>query len=153
VTAQPDPQGRPQDAQGVPDVPGVQDPQGAQDVPGGQDPQDAPGVQEPATPAGATPGRTEAVPPAADEVPDAETLERTATPASLRRAPRYKSFVWTGLLVGLVAATVLVLAVPRQGDSGVGTGTVWALLALGLGMAGALLGALVALLADRSSRR
>ncbi|MBC7292186.1 MAG: hypothetical protein H5T83_12740 [Actinotalea sp.] len=86
--------------------------------------------------------------------PTAEELERTAAPARLRRAPRYRGFALAGALVGLVAAIVAVaVSGPAEPGAPLGTGSVLALLAIVLGGFGALLGTGVAVLADRRSVR
>jgi hypothetical protein len=90
--------------------------------------------------------------------PDPEELARRATPATRRRAPRYRAFLQTGVLVGLVAAVLVVILVPRaEGDaaalSGVGTGPVLLFVALGGCLLGALVGGLVAVLLDRRAGR
>lgn len=66
---------------------------------------------------------------------------------STRRAPRYGRFVGVGVVVGLALATVVTLL----GPSGpvLGRDAVFLLLAVGFGTAGALLGALGAVLAER----
>lgn len=76
-----------------------------------------------------------------DGTPEGETP--VADVARVRRAPRYRAFVWTGVLLGVLVALVRFAVV--------GTGHVGAAL-LGLVVAagvGALLGTLVAVLADR----
>lgn len=93
-------------------------------------------------------------------VPDAEELARAAEPATLRRAPRYRAFVLSGVVVGVLVAFVLVLtlgggqdgAAPGSGLPDLGTGPVLIFTALTLGLVGALVGGLVALLQDRRSR-
>lgn len=101
--------------------------------------------------------------PASDQrpVPDAAELAQIAEPTTVRRAPRYRAFVLTGVIVGAVLAFVLVLVFggdDRPGGSAtgaldVGSGPVLIFTALTLCLVGALLGALVALLLDRRSRR
>ena len=79
-------------------------------------------------------------------LPSEDELERTAVPARLRRAPRYRAFGVTGALVAAVLGAVLVLVTgPEGGDPG------YALLFVLLGSAliGAVLGGLVAVLLDR----
>ena len=93
-------------------------------------------------------------------VPDADELERTATPGTLRRAPRYRAFVAAGIVVGALAAVLVVTFVPDAGGpggtadpAGVGRGVVLFFVTLATCLLGALLGALVAVLLDRRSRR
>lgn len=66
---------------------------------------------------------------------------------STRRAPRYGRFIGVGVVVGLALATVITLL----GPSGpvLGRDAVFLLLSLAFGTAGALLGALGAVLAER----
>jgi hypothetical protein len=72
-------------------------------------------------------------------------------PASVRRAPRYSRFAVTGLLLGLLAAAVLaLLPVP---DPFASAGTLMLVLGIVLGGVGALVGLLVAVLAERRSLR
>ncbi|WP_246169506.1 hypothetical protein [Actinotalea subterranea] len=83
-----------------------------------------------------------------DRVPD--DLERVATPARVRRAPRYRAFVLAGALVGLLVAVVAVLVLP--GDNGLGRGPVVVFVGLVGVLVGALGGAVVAVVQDRASR-
>jgi hypothetical protein len=84
-------------------------------------------------------------------LPSPEELRDVAEPAVVRRAPRYRSFVLAGALVGVLLAVVLVLAVP--GDQPLGRGPVLVFVALTAVAVTALLGAVVAVLVDRSTRR
>jgi prolipoprotein diacylglyceryltransferase len=71
---------------------------------------------------------------------------------SLRRAPRYRAFVVSGLLVGLLAAGVLYVLFP----GGVGefsARAVFGYVAAGLGLVGGVLGGLAAVLVERPHRR
>ena len=88
-------------------------------------------------------------------LPAAEELARIAVPATLRHAPRYRAFVITGIAVGLLVALVLVLigALRSQADTDAGSGVVLVFVAGVLGLTGAAVGAAVAVLADRRSRR
>lgn len=83
-------------------------------------------------------------------LPSPEELRDVAEPAVVRRAPRYRSFVVAGGLVGVVLAVVLVLVVP--GDQPLGRGPVLVFVALTAVAVTALLGAVVAVLVDRSTR-
>lgn len=94
------------------------------------------------------------------QVPDAEELARVAEPATVRRAPRYRAFVLSGVVVGVLVAFVLVLTLgggrddaPDSGLPDLGTAPVLIFTALTFAVVGALLGGLIALLLDRRSRR
>ncbi|MCM0640088.1 histidine kinase [Cellulomonas wangsupingiae] len=101
--------------------------------------------------------------PTTGATPDEAELARVATPATVRRAPRYGAFIVAGAVVGVLAG--LVLAVATSGDSGVtgadggvlpflsGQNGVRWILALGLGVPGAFVGGALAVLADRRSTR
>ncbi|TQL03045.1 histidine kinase [Cellulomonas sp. SLBN-39] len=99
----------------------------------------------------------------AGPVPTEEELLRVATPARVRRAPRYRAFVVTGALLGLLVAVVLVAVLgddrALEGVGGGmlplldGVGGVRAVVGTGGAILGALAGGVVALLADRRSRR
>lgn len=69
------------------------------------------------------------------------------TRARRRRSPRYAVFIGCGVLVGVLAAGIATFALPVTQDYGYGT--VLAYTALVLGLAGGLLGGLVAVLLDR----
>lgn len=84
-----------------------------------------------------------------DDSPSDATLARAPRGRS-RRAPRYAPFVTTGALVGLVAAVVLVLALPPVDQ--LGTWSAFGYLALLLGLVGGLVGAAVAVVLDRRGR-
>ena len=82
---------------------------------------------------------------------DARQIARRVAPQTVRRSPRYGRFALTGVLVGaLVAALAAVLGPP--GDA-LGRGAVFLLLLVALGLAGALLGTVTAVLAERRSVR
>lgn len=86
--------------------------------------------------------------------PTPEELARTATPATLRRAPRYRGFVVAGMLVGVLAAVVAVAVTgPAREGAALDTVSVLLLLAVILAGFGALLGAGVAVVVDRRSLR
>ena len=99
----------------------------------------------------------------APEVPDEEELRRVATPATVRRAPRYRAFVVAGALLGMVVAVTAALV--TSAGSGVGEGSVGVLPFLDgqngvrvvMAVTGILLGGLVgagaAVVADRRSVR
>lgn len=84
-------------------------------------------------------------------VPNPDHLREVAEPAVVRRAPRYRAFVLAGAMVGVLVAIVLVLVVP--GDQPLGTGPVLVFLGLIAVLVAALLGAVVAVLVDRGTRR
>jgi protein-S-isoprenylcysteine O-methyltransferase Ste14 len=86
------------------------------------------------------PGR----PVAADESAEAARLR-------LRRAPRYRAFVLTGVVLGVLAALVAVALAPQSQDGA--TRSVLGYLAVSLGALGALLGAAAALLVERRRPR
>jgi hypothetical protein len=76
--------------------------------------------------------------------------------ATLRRAPRYRAFIGTGVVIGAVLGVVLTVAVPgvvltvAVPDNGrFSTGAVLGYLAVSLGLLGGLLGAAAAVVADR----
>lgn len=96
-------------------------------------------------------------------VPSEDELARIATPATLRRAPRYRAFLVTGGLVGAVVG--LVLAFLLADGSGVTAATVGmlplldgqngvrAVCAVGGALVGTFAGGALALAADRRSTR
>lgn len=69
----------------------------------------------------------------------------------LRRAPKYRAFLLTGVLVGVLVALVVVALAPDSGDGN--TRSVLGYLAVSLGALGALLGGAVALLLERRRPR
>ncbi|EYR64315.1 hypothetical protein N866_12555 [Actinotalea ferrariae CF5-4] len=86
--------------------------------------------------------------------PTPEDLERSAQPARLRRAPRYRGFALAGVVVGVLVAVVAVaLSGPAREGAPLDTVSVLLLLAVVLGTFGALLGAAVAVVVDRRSLR
>jgi len=72
-------------------------------------------------------------------------------PATLRRAPRYRAFIGTGAVSGVVVALALVVLVPDGGRFS--TASVVGYLGAALALVGGLLGGLVAVLAERPRRR
>lgn len=78
--------------------------------------------------------------------PPAERREVT-----VRRAPKFVPFLVLGALLGFAAAAVAAYAVP--GDAEFDPGAVFGFLMITFGAAGAVLGAVVALLLDRRSVR
>lgn len=79
--------------------------------------------------------------------PTAEQLA-SATRGRRRREPRYRAFVGTGVLAGVLAAVVLTLLVPDPGGR-YSASSVFGYLAASLGAVGALLGGGAAVLAAR----
>lgn len=71
---------------------------------------------------------------------------------SLRRAPRYRAFVLTGILVGLLAAGLLYVLFPG-GAGEFSARAVFGYVAAGLGLLGGVLGGLAAVLLERPRRR
>lgn len=114
------------------------------------EPDDAPGGEATPSP-DQTPSTVPDGTPGPDGTPSPEHLREVAEPAVVRRAPRYRAFVQAGAVVGVLVAIVLVLAVP--GDQPLGRGPVLVFLGLTAVLVAALLGAVVAVLVDRSTRR
>lgn len=82
---------------------------------------------------------------------DAErSLEtRTVARSTLRRAPRFGRFTSAGVLVGAVLAALAAILGPP--GTILGRGTIFLLVFLALGTAGAVIGSLLAVLAERRS--
>ncbi len=117
-------------------------------------PSDDPSVEPVARPA--DPAPQPAAPPSEAE------LERVALPATVRRAPRYRSFMVAGALAGAVVGLVLALVLADGDTAGGGVGLlpfldgvggVRALSTLTGGVVGTFAGGLVAVVADRRSTR
>ena len=70
----------------------------------------------------------------------------------VRRAPRYRAFILTGLLAGVTLGTVLSLVVPG-GDGSYSTGAVLVYLDGVTALLGAAAGAALAVLVERPGRR
>lgn len=94
--------------------------------------------------------------------PDEATLLRIATPGTARRAPRFGAFIVAGILAGAVLGVILASVVDTGALAGSGGGVLpfldgansaLAMTAFALAGVGALVGALLALLADRRSLR
>lgn len=110
----------------------------------------------------AQPAPAEATPAAPHDPTEAE-LAAVAEPARVRRAPKVGAFITVGVLlgalVGLVAALVAGPGSPIEADGTAfisvleGQGSVRFLMALSGGVVGALVGGLLAVLADRRSVR
>ncbi len=134
------------------DLPREERPAGAGDA--SSDAGAAPATSGPTTP------ETSAGAPA---VPDEDELRRVATPAAVRRAPRYRAFVVAGALIGMVVAVTAALV--TSAGSGVtdasvgvlpfldGQNGVRGVMALTGVVLGGLLGGAVAVVADRRSVR
>ena len=84
------------------------------------------------------------------QTPEPPTPDPQGRRLPVRRAPRYGAFLLTGGIVGVVVAVVAGLAGP--GDPGQSRGPLIGYLAVLLGLLGALLGGVVALLLDRRRR-
>ena len=85
----------------------------------------------------------------ADQEPTPEELERVAVPGVVRRAPRYRAFIATGVVVGLLITLVLGLATLGPDEPGGLTAVL--LVGLGLVTVGAVLGGLVAVIVESRS--
>lgn len=103
----------------------------------------------------------EAVEPAAGagspaEPADAAEPGDAATPPTqvrLRRAPRYAPFTLSGVVAGVVVGFVLAVVFPSPEDARYSFNSVAGYLTLSFGLIGGLLGAGVAVLADRGWKR
>lgn len=88
-----------------------------------------------------------------------ESAEHRVEKASLRRAPRYGTFLALGAAVGIVAAFALTFAFGPDADTSAATGLTYSttqvlgFLCLGTIPAGIALGGLVALVLDRRMAR
>ncbi|WP_225224284.1 histidine kinase [Cellulomonas sp. JH27-2] len=122
---------------------------------------------DPTEPADATAPEERAVPDevaATDEarIPSEDELERTATPATVRRAPKFSAFMIVGALVGMVLGLLFVAIVqPGPDEVGGGAGLIGFLdgegsvRLLGIvtgGVVGTFVGGALAVRADRRSR-
>ena len=86
--------------------------------------------------------------PAPAPVPDpAPAAAPQGRPVRLRRAPRYRAFVLTSLLAGVVLAAVLAATTAPSG--GYSQASLFGYLGVALGLVGAVLGGLVAVLLER----
>ncbi len=105
-------------------------------------------------PTGATPApdppEQGALPAGSTDHLDARQMVERAAPETVRRAPRYGRFALAGVLVGAFAAALAAVVGP-PGEV-LGRGAIFLLLFLLLGSVGALVGAVLAVLADRRSR-
>ena len=119
-----------------------------------------------------TPDVTPETPEAPDDarelpVPSEAELEQIATPARVRRAPKYSVFIGAGAVVGIVVALLLTLFLGEGSDdeqassvaSGQGfisfldgQGTVRVVMGVTGGVVGGFVGGGIAVLADRRSR-
>lgn len=107
------------------------------------------------TPAATTPAaQAPADATAADDAPEDDAPEAEGTgfvQVNRRRAPRYRAFVVTGLVLAfVVAAVVAVLTPPSDGYS---QQALFGYLFVSLGVVGSLLGGLAAVLVERRSGR
>jgi len=95
-------------------------------------------------------------------IPSEAELERTATPATVRRAPKFSAFMIVGALVGMVLGLLFVVIVqPGPDEVGGGAGLIGFLDGEGSvrligivtgGVVGAFVGGALAVRADRRSR-
>ena len=110
--------------------------------------QSSPADRPPSGPA-PDPATAAADQPAAAAPIDAPVVAPVDAPAPLRlrRAPRYRAFVLTGVLFGVLAALLATALAPPTGDGR--SGSVLGYLAVSLGLLGGLVGAAAALVAER----
>ncbi len=80
---------------------------------------------------------------------DAVPVTAVVDPRTVRRAPRFKAFAWTGVVVGLIVSAVLNLFALEPGHP------TWSrsILTLEVTLAALVVGVVWALVADRRSRR
>jgi len=83
--------------------------------------------------------------------PSESELASVATPATLRRAPRFGRFIGVGVALGLLAGLVIGLLNAGGDDANAGIARLMA--GIGLTFVGALVGALIAVIADARSHR
>ncbi len=83
------------------------------------------------------------------ERPLPEDLASVAVPAHVRSAPKFGSFIGTGVGAGIIAAAMLAILLPNS--TGVGRFVVFLVLALGLCLLGAVIGGALATSLDRAS--
>ena len=113
---------------------------------------DIPAATTGGAPAGApAPTAPRTARPAADDVPDEDTLAAIATPAAVRRAPRIGAFIRTGVLLGALVGWLL--AIIFSGTTGEARTGAILISTVAVACLGALLGAAAAALADRRSTR
>jgi hypothetical protein len=77
--------------------------------------------------------------------------ERRVQPATVRRAPRYRAFIGTGVVLGAVLGVVATMVFPDDGHFS--TGAVAGYLSVTLGLLGGLLGGVAAVVAERRQPR
>jgi len=127
------------------DVPAVDDlPPGERPI--GQNPAEL----RPVPPAGSEPTVVEVTVPAAT-VDDAIVDDAEPRRLALRRAPRYRAFIGTGVVLGAVIAVLLTALFPDDGRFS--TGSVMGYLGVVLALVGGLLGGAAAVLVERPRRR
>lgn len=92
---------------------------------------------------------------APDDSPDDVELRDVIDPTTVRRAPRYKAFFWTGALVGIVLGLALsfYLVSSSSGAAVVKPGVYVTVLTVFVTMLTTLLAGLLAVIADRRSLR
>jgi hypothetical protein len=103
------------------------------------------------------PSESDGVEPFLGERPDQVETDVTSDTVTVRRAPRYGRFILLGVILGAVVALILTFTFTGQPVEGelvqFDKGQVFGFLLLVCGVIGAAIGAVVALLIDRSSAR
>ncbi|RHA37777.1 histidine kinase [Cellulomonas rhizosphaerae] len=95
-------------------------------------------------------------------IPSEEELERTATPATVRRAPKYSAFITFGALGGMVVGLLLAVIIHPEtrlvaDGSGFisfldGEGAVRTVMVVAVGIVGGFVGGALAVWADKRSK-
>lgn len=86
-----------------------------------------------------------------DDGPPPAAVPPGARQVTIRRAPRYRAFVLTGAVAGVLVALVLTRVFPETGQFS--ARAVLGYLGVGLGLIGAVLGGLLAVFVERPRRR
>ncbi|WP_152650412.1 hypothetical protein [Demequina aestuarii] len=90
-------------------------------------------------------------PPEPEDTPSEDELRRMSTPAHVRRAPRFRRVIGTGVTAGFVAGALCGLLLPNS--TGVGRGMVAILVGLGFALIGGMVTGLIAVGLDRDTPR
>ncbi len=90
-------------------------------------------------------------PPEPEESPSADELRRIALPAHVRRAPRFRTIIGTGIVAGFIVGALCGLLLPNS--TATGRGTVALVIGLGFALIGALVTSLIAIGLDRDTPR